>query len=67
MQLLGSLLRVPVDHPLRSVSFSAELWPATEKYVRRIGRPSKEWVPEVFKVARQIFGSLFQAQRNSIL
>ena len=26
----------------------------------------KEWVPGVFKVARQIFGSFFQAQRNAI-
>lgn len=67
MQLFGRILRAPSDSPLRSVSFiPGSLRPATERYVRRKGRPAKEWVPETSKLVCQIFGSVHNAERAAL-
>ena len=58
LQLLGKVLRAPEGHPLRTCSFVPNSnRPATDRYVRRVGRPCKEWVPEMIKVAVSRFGS----------
>ena len=35
--------------------------PATERYVRRVGRPAKEWVREVIGEVCALFGTMEQA------
>ena len=44
-QLLRKVLRSEEGHPLRTASFiPGTNYPLTERYVRRRGRPHKEWV-----------------------
>ena len=58
LALLGKVLRLPEGHPMKLASFiPGTMRPATERYVRRVGRPNKEWVPEVLDIARHCFGS----------
>ena len=65
-QLLGKVIRAPESNPLRSVSFAPGRWlPATDRYVRRQGRPSKEWIPEVLKLSWRIFGSMQKVEELS--
>ena len=55
--LLGQILRSPADGPLKRVSFIPNtLWPATEQFVRRRGRPAKEWIKDTMDRARRFFG-----------
>ena len=43
LQLFGKVLRASVSHPLRSASFApGPIRAATDRYVRRPGRPAKE-------------------------
>ena len=39
----GKVARLPASSPLRKVTFSTGLLPATAHYIRRIGRPRNEW------------------------
>ena len=49
---LGKVLRCGLDHPLQQSSFiPGTLTSATSRYVRRVGRPRKEWIPEVLSMA----------------
>ena len=58
LQLLGKVLRSPEGHPLRTATFiPGTNYPLTERYVRRRGRPCKEWLPNVQAAAIRIFGS----------
>ena len=51
-------LRSPQGSPLQNVLFiPGSLQPATSRYVRRVGRPRKEWVPHVMGEAYRITGS----------
>ena len=61
LQLFGQVLRADPAHPLYACSFAAGMRPATERYVRRVGRPHKEFVPEMSKHAACIFGSMTAA------
>jgi len=55
LMLLGTVLRSPEQSPLQTVSFTpGTLQPATSRYVRRVGRPRKEWVPTVLSSAYQL-------------
>ena len=54
LQLLGKILRTTDGHPLKAVSFCPGFRPATDRFVRRIGRPSKEGIPEMVKKAIEI-------------
>ena len=48
MLLFGKVLRSPLDHPMHVSAFiPGSLQPATSRYVRRVGRPRREWVSEV--------------------
>ena len=63
MQLFGKILRSPEGHPLRSAAFIPNtMTPTTEQFVRRVGRPCKEWVTEVSNEVTALFGSLDQAK-----
>ena len=56
--LLGRILSAEQSSPLHSVSFIPGTWePATNMYVRRVGRPRKEWVPAVLGEARARIGN----------
>ena len=58
---MGKVLRAPSGHPLRDACFIPHtLLPATDRYVRRVGRPSKEWVKEAIAEASLRFGSMQQ-------
>ena len=55
--LFGTVLRSPEDSPLQAVSFTpGTMQPATSRYVRRVGRPRKEWVPTVLGSAYELAG-----------
>ena len=59
LQQLGKVLRSPEGHPLRTAAFIPNtLMPATERFVRRVGRPCKEWVREAISETSSLFGSL---------
>ena len=56
--LLGKILRCHPNHPLRQVSFEPGTYTAaTSRYLRWVGRPRKEWIPEVFSLALSFTGS----------
>ena len=51
-----------MQNPMRKVCFIDNTnFPATEQYVRRVGRPSKEWVRECIADAASLFGSTHEA------
>ena len=55
--LFGKILRSPADEPIRAVSLVGNtLLPATSRYVRRVGRPRREWIPSVLTEAYRICG-----------
>ena len=54
LKLLGNILTVPQSSQMHSVTFvPGTLKPATSLYIRRAGRPHKEWAPTVLQGARQ--------------
>lgn len=64
LQLFGNVLRSPERHPLRLVSFiPGTNHPLTNRYVRRRGRPAREWVPEMIGKASALFGSMAVAEQ----
>lgn len=56
LMLLGAELRSPAQSPLQALSFffPGTLQPATTRYIRRVGRARKEWVPVVLNSAYQL-------------
>ena len=55
--LFGKVARTEPGHPLREASFiPGSLQAATDRYIRRKGRPRREWVPEVRKLAFAVTG-----------
>ncbi|CAK0803732.1 unnamed protein product [Prorocentrum cordatum] len=50
---------------LHACPFAAGTRPATARYVRRVGRPHKEFVPEMSKHAACMFGSMPAAVRTA--
>ena len=64
LQLFGRVLRSPASSPLRQACFiGGTLFPATERFVRRVGRPSKEWVRESLADVCSLFGSVDAASQ----
>ena len=62
--LLGKVMRAPEGHPLKTASFiPGTLRPATDRFVRRVGRPRVEWVNQVKDKALAISGSHEELQR----
>ena len=55
--LFGKAFRSPLDSPMHSNSFiPGTLQPVTNAYVRRVGRPRREWITEVRNKAFQFVG-----------
>ena len=55
--LFGKVLRAPSEDILHQVSFvPGSLTPATSRYIRVVGHPRKEWVPELLPHALRIAG-----------
>ena len=64
LQLFGKVLHAPEGHLLRTSCFMpGTTMPATDRYVRRIGRPSKEWARELIADSCALFGTLEAAQQ----
>jgi len=62
LQQYGKLSRASSDNPIKFVCFiPGSTRPATDRYVRRVGRPAKEWVKEVQQDISSLFGSLHAA------
>jgi len=64
MQLFGKIMRCDATHPLHRASFVPGLRykPITDRYVRRKGRPAKEWIPEMSKLALRLSGGWGQLE-----
>ena len=61
--LLGKVMRAPQDNPMQGVSFvPGTFHPATSRYVRRIGRPCKEWIPQAVAAGCRITGGMLQLE-----
>ena len=57
MLLFGKALRAASDHPLNQSTFiKGTTEPATNRYVRRVGRPRREWVPGIRSRCYQMIG-----------
>ena len=50
---LGKLLRASDADSLRKSAFAVGTTPVVAPYVRRVGRPRKEWAPRIMKEARR--------------
>ena len=62
--LFGKVLRAAPDSPLHVASFiPGTNTAATERYVRRVGRPRREWISDLTQSASQLFGSVHAAQQ----
>ena len=58
LALLGKIMRTAEGHPLRVASFIPGSNTAiTERYVRRRGRPAKEWIRTMMDEAANLCGS----------
>ena len=67
LQLFGKVLRSPEGHPLRASCFMrGTTLPATDQYVRRIGRPCREWARELIADSCALFGNLVAAQEAAL-
>ena len=63
--LLGRVARAPEDSPMRVASFIPQtLEPATNRYVRRVGRPRVEWVPLVLREAMRLTGGISEFKQQ---
>ena len=57
LSLLGEVLRAPQTSPLSYLSFTPGTdQPAVSRYVRRVGRPHREWIPTVLQRAYFLTG-----------
>ena len=50
---LGRVLRSSPQQPLRKAAFAHGLSPVVSHYIRRVGRPRREWVPTVLEEAQR--------------
>ena len=56
--IFGKIMRSDTDGPLKQASFiPGTLQSTTDRYVRRVGRPRKEWIPTVLQNARRVVGN----------
>ena len=64
LKLLGQVFMDPNKKQLRQVAFQADgLTPATEAFVRKVGRPKHNWVDQLTNIMRQAAGSLHNWQK----
>ena len=59
LKLLGQVFVDPHKKLLRQVAFLADgLTPATDAYVRKVGRPKHNWADQLTNIMKQAAGSL---------
>ena len=59
LKLLGQVFMDPNKKQLRQVAFQADgLTPATEVFVRKVGRPKHKWADQLTNIMKQAAGSL---------
>ena len=62
--LFGKALRCPFDHVMHQVAFiPGSLQPATSRFVRRVGRPRREWVTEIRNKVFEVLDSQVEVAR----
>ena len=62
LQMFGKILRSQSPSPLRDSAFiPGTMIPTTDRYVRRVGRPCKEFVKEMIQQANVLFGNVATA------
>ena len=67
LMLVGRVLRSPPNHPIRTCCFLPNtLYPLNDFYVRRVGRPSKEWMKQVMPDICTMFRSLEEASAHTV-
>ena len=58
----GRILRAPSDHPLRACCFvPGTFFPLNDYYVRKAGRPNKEWMKTMIPDICAVFGTIEHA------
>jgi len=65
--LLGKVLRADLDSPLQTSTFkpTGSMRPITDYYIRRIGRPRKEWIKTVSASASSKYrGDLYDLAKD---
>ena len=68
LQFWGKILLSPEGHPLRTAAFIPGTNAApTERFVRRVGRPAKEWIREATNETVALLGSLEAALPHAML
>ena len=61
LALLGKVIRAPMESPLQAATFIPNtLEPATRRYIRRLGRPRKEWTSTLLEEALRLTGGTQQ-------
>ena len=59
--LCGKAARAPAGDPLRDAVFCpGSLRPATERFVRKVGRPRQEWASQLWRTAVRMCGDVLQ-------
>ena len=66
LELLGKIIRSGPDSALWPVSFTQFGLSATYKYVRRVGRPRKEWIPTVMPNALRLVDGGWEAVEAAV-
>ena len=62
--MLGKIARAPDSDVRRRLTFCpGSLRPATDRFVRRVGRPRNEWAPKLLQLAVQKWGTLNTVER----
>ena len=62
--MLGRIARAPDSDVRRRLTFCpGSLRPATDRFVRRVGRPRNEWAPKLLQLAVQKWGTLNTVER----
>ena len=57
--MFGRIARLPNSDIRRQLTFcSGSLRAATDRYVRKVGRPKHEWAPKLLELALSSFGSM---------
>ena len=55
--LFGKVLRCPRDHVMHQTALiPGTMQPATDRFIRRVGRPRREWISEIRKQAFEVLG-----------
>ena len=64
LRFFGQVARAPSHDSLRRFTFcNGSLRPATDEFIRKVGRPKNEWAKELTKDAVRLSGGIFALDR----